>query len=314
MSNLTIRILVAVVGIPLIVLLALTGGFYFFVFVALASALGLHEYYRLAQARGMKPQVTAGLVFGVCFNAIFLYDKLRYTIVGWLVGHGVSVPFPSMTQLFLIVLLFFVLIVFLVELFSHSGAALANIAVTLTGVLYVSVFLGSMVGIRELFVPDDFPFYSYFNLVGSVVPPELVNRVYRWGALTVIAVFASIWVCDSLAYFVGRKYGKHKLFERVSPNKTWEGAIAGFVGAVAAFLIAGALVLPYASFADSLICGCIVGIFGQLGDMVESLLKRDAGVKDSSALIPGHGGVLDRFDSLIFAAPVAYFYLSAIGA
>jgi phosphatidate cytidylyltransferase len=312
LSNLAIRILVAVVGIPLILLLILAGGFYFFAFIAVVSAAGLHEYYNLARSRGMKPQVVMGIAFGFCLNGVFLYDKLRYLIVGWLVGHGIGAPFPSMEQLFLIVLLFFVPLVFLVELFRNHGSALANIAVTVTGALYLAMSLGSLVGTRELFVPGDFPFYSYFNLVGSVIPDEIVSRVYRWGALTVITVFASIWMCDSMAYFVGRRYGKHKLFERVSPNKTWEGAVAGFIGAVAMFLVGESLTLPYLSFADALVCGCLVGVFGQLGDMVESLLKRDAGVKDSSSLIPGHGGALDRFDSLIFVSPLIFLYLDFI--
>ena len=312
MTNLTTRILVAVVGIPLILLLALAGGFYFFGFIALVSGIGLHEYYHLAGSKGLKPQVLTGLAFGLCVNGVFLYDKLRYVIVSWLLGHGIATPFPSMAQLFLIVLLFFVPLVFLAELFRRSGSAFGNIAVTVTGVFYLSMSLGSLVGIRELFVPGDFPFYPYFNLVGSFIPDEIVARVYRWGAMTVIAVFASIWVCDSLAYFVGRSYGKHKLFERVSPNKTWEGAAAGFFGAVAMFVAAGSLALPYLSFSHALVCGCIIGVFGQLGDMVESLLKRDAGVKDSSSLIPGHGGVLDRFDSLILVSPLVFLYLDFI--
>jgi phosphatidate cytidylyltransferase len=138
------------------------------------------------------------------------------------------------------------------------------------------------------------------------------QTIYRWGGLTIIAIFASIWICDSAAYFAGRAIGRHKLFERVSPKKTWEGAIAGFVGAVLAFVAAKALVLPYLSFSSAIICGAIIGSFGQLGDLVESLMKRDAGVKDSSALIPGHGGIFDRFDSLLFVSPLLYFYLDFI--
>jgi phosphatidate cytidylyltransferase len=306
LSNLATRILVAVIGIPLVLLLTLAGGFYFFAFIALISGFALHEYYTLAQAKGMKPQILPGLVFGFCVNAAFIFDKLR---VGWLGGNGMNVPMPAMAQLFLIEFLLFVPIILLVELFRNKGPALSNIAATVTGVCYVSLSFGSLVGLRELFVPNDFPFYTYFSLVDTAIPEELVAQVYRWGAFTVIAVFASIWTCDSVAYFIGRKFGKHKLFERVSPNKTWEGAIGGFIGAVTAFLIAGTIALPYMSLGNALICGCIIGVFGQLGDLVESLLKRDANVKDSSSLIPGHGGVLDRFDSLIFVSPLIFFYL-----
>jgi phosphatidate cytidylyltransferase len=309
LSNLATRILVAVIGIPLVLLLTLAGGFYFFAFIALISGFALHEYYTLAQARGTKPQVLPGLVFGFCVNAVFIVDKLR---VGWLGGNGMSVSLPAMPQLFLIEFLLFVPFILLVELFRSKGPALSNIAATVTGVCYVSLSFGTLVGLRELFVPSDFPFYTYFSLVGAAIPEELVAQVYRWGAFTVISVFASIWTCDSVAYFIGRKFGKHKLFERVSPNKTWEGAIGGFIGAVTAFLVAGAIALPYMSLGHALICGCIIGVFGQLGDLVESLLKRDADVKDSSSLIPGHGGVLDRFDSLLFVAPLIFFYLDFI--
>ena len=125
-------------------------------------------------------------------------------------------------------------------------------------------------------------------------------------------MFGSIWVCDSAAYFAGTAFGRHKLFERVSPRKTWEGAIAGFIGAVAVFVSGRVLLLPYMSLTDAVICGVIVGLLGQIGDMVESLLKRDAGVKDSSGFIPGHGGVLDRFDSLIVVSPLIFFYLDFV--
>jgi phosphatidate cytidylyltransferase len=138
------------------------------------------------------------------------------------------------------------------------------------------------------------------------------ETMYRWGGFTVIAVFASVWVCDSAAYFAGRAFGKHKLFERVSPQKTWEGAIAGFVTAILTFVLAAELFLPYMTLGNAIVCGGIVGSFGQIGDLVESLFKRDAGVKDSSSLVPGHGGVLDRFDSLLFISPLVFLYLDFI--
>ena len=299
-------------AIPLILLLTLAGGFYFFCFISVISGFALNEYYALAAAKGTRPQIALGLVFGFCVNSIFIYNKLHHMLAGWLAGYNISVSLPSMTQLFLIEFLFFVPLISLVELFRNNGSLLSNSGATLTGVCYVSMCLGSLVGLRELFVPNDFPFYTYFNLIGAAIPDELIGKVYRWGAYTVIAVFTSIWVCDSAAYFAGMNFGKHKLFERVSPNKTWEGAVAGFVGAVATFVLARSLTLPYMSLTTAVICGCIVGVFAQLGDMVESLLKRDAGVKDSSGLIPGHGGVLDRFDSLILVSPLLFFYLDFI--
>ena len=109
---------------------------------------------------------------------------------------------------------------------------------------------------------------------------------------------------------MGTAFGKHKLFPRVSPNKSWEGAIAGFVFAIITMIAAKATVIDLLTLYDAVIIGIIVGIIGQMGDLVESLVKRDAGVKDSSAIIPGHGGIFDRFDSLLLTAPVVYLYLS----
>lgn len=312
LGNLTQRILVAVVAIPLIVLIAFAGGVPFFVLVALIAATALGEFYSLAKAKGAFPQTTVGLLFGLCINLVFLYDKLQRAVVGFLSASGLAVPFPSMTQLFLIVLLLFIPFILLVELFRNKGSALLNVAITVLGVCYVSLFLGCFIGLRELFVPADFPLFRYFPLHGASVPDEVVTTIDRWGAWTVISVLASIWLCDTAAFHVGKVFGKHKLFPRVSPNKTWEGAIAGFVFAVATFVAAQYLVLPYLPVAGAIVCGTIVGVFGQLGDLVESLLKRDAGVKDSSTLIPGHGGVLDRFDSLLFVSPLVYLYLDFI--
>jgi phosphatidate cytidylyltransferase len=238
-----------------------------------------------------------------------LQNRLQYAALRFLEGYGVKVPLPSLAQTILILFLSFIPLMLLLELFRKRGSPVLNIAVTVSGVCYVSLFLGTLVGLREAFVPGDFPVYRHFNEVGPSVSMEVAATVDRWGGLTVAAVFASIWICDSAAYFAGRAFGKHKLNERVSPHKTWEGAAFGFLFALGAFVAAKLFFLPYLSLADSVVCGCIVGVFGQLGDLVESLLKRDAGFKDSSALVPGHGGVLDRFDSLIFVSPLLFLYL-----
>ena len=243
---------------------------------------------------------------------VFLYDRLHRVIVGSFVHVGIDVPYPVMAQEFLILLLAAVPLMMVIELFRDKPNALMNIAATIMGAMYVSAFFGCLIGLRELFVPADFPVYAHFPNAGPFVSEEIAATIYRWGGWTVLTIFTSIWVCDSAAYFAGRAFGKHKLFERVSPKKTWEGAIAGFLGAVGAFLLMQALVLPYLTIFQAIVCGTIVGIFGQLGDLVESLLKRDAGVKDSSTLIPGHGGVLDRFDSILFVSPLLFLYLDFI--
>ncbi len=312
MSNLAIRVLVAVIAIPLILLLTMAGGFYFFGFVAILSLLALREFFGIAGQRGANPQIVPGFLLSILLNGIFFYQKGKYTLLGFLAEKGIAVPFPTMAQWLLIVLLTFIPLMLIVELFRGRGSALLNVSTTITGALYVSFFLGTLIGLRELFVPEDFPVYRFFDVQGIAIPDQVSETIYRWGGFTVVAVFASVWVCDSAAYFAGRAFGKHKLFERVSPRKTWEGAIAGFFAAVLAFLLAAELLLPYMTVVNAIVCGAIVGGFGQIGDLVESLFKRDAGVKDSSSLIPGHGGVLDRFDSVLFISPMVFLYLDFI--
>jgi phosphatidate cytidylyltransferase len=102
------------------------------------------------------------------------------------------------------------------------------------------------------------------------------------------------------------------LFARVSPKKTWEGAVWGLAASILTMIAAQHFFLVYLEIYQAVLIGLIIGVFGQMGDLVESLFKRDAGVKDSSALIPGHGGVLDRFDSLIFVAPILYLYIDFV--
>jgi phosphatidate cytidylyltransferase len=312
LSNLATRVLAALVGIPIILLLAMAGGFYFFVFILVLASLGLWEFYALARAKGAHPQTVTGTVLGVLLAADFMFVRLRDSVLTFLDKFGISVPMPSMAQYFLILFLLFTPLVLGLELFRRQGSAMLNIAVTLLGSLYVSLFFGSLLGIRELFVPEDFPVSAHFPVAGAAVSDEIAATIYGWGGKTVIVIFVSIWVCDSAAYFVGRAFGKRKLFERISPNKTWEGAVGGFLAAVGGFVLGASLALPYLTLPQAAVCGSVVGLFGQLGDLAESMLKRDAGVKDSSNLIPGHGGVLDRFDSLMFVSPLLFFYLDFI--
>ena len=117
------------------------------------------------------------------------------------------------------------------------------------------------------------------------------------------------YLLDSAAFFGGSALGKHKLFPRVSPNKSWEGAVFGFLFAVISIILLKPVILNFLSWTDIIVLGIIIGTVGQIGDLVESLIKRDAGVKDSSGLIPGHGGIFDRFDSILFTAPVILLYL-----
>jgi phosphatidate cytidylyltransferase len=140
-------------------------------------------------------------------------------------------------------------------------------------------------------------------LLGHLFLLRLEPSGRQWIFLTLMAVM----LCDSFAYFIGSKLGRRKLYPAVSPNKSVEGAIAGLIGSVVAVLIAKVFFLPAIGFVAAVAIGLVLGLFGQVGDLFESLLKRSCGVKDSGALIPGHGGMLDRLDSLLFAFPVIYY-------
>jgi phosphatidate cytidylyltransferase len=127
------------------------------------------------------------------------------------------------------------------------------------------------------------------------------------GFKTVIAVFGTVWIGDTAAMLVGTRFGRHRFFPRISPHKTVEGAIAGLVGSGAFFALVGPMVQVF--IPHDILLGVLIGAMAQVGDLVESQLKRTAGVKDASQLIPGHGGILDRIDSLLLVGPVVYYYL-----
>lgn len=158
--------------------------------------------------------------------------------------------------------------------------------------------------------------WAYF-IMGQVfiaIPFSLLNYILYINAfqpLVLLAVFVTIWVNDTGAYLVGITFGKHRLFERVSPKKSWEGFIGGAVFA----LISGyvfSIFIPEISLVNWLVFSEIIVIFGTFGDLIESLLKRTANLKDSGNVIPGHGGLLDRFDSMLLAAPVILMFLSFV--
>ncbi len=177
------------------------------------------------------------------------------------------------------------------ELFGNKGTEINNIGASFAGIFYIGLFSAAILGIREFF-----PQYSPY---------------YNQGGLMIIGILITIWVCDSAAFFLGVAFGKNKIFPRVSPKKSWEGSAAGFVFAILAMIANKSIFMDFLSWQDVIVIGIIVGVLGQIGDFVESLIKRDASVKDSSNLIPGHGGIFDRFDSLLFTAPVIYIYMNS---
>jgi phosphatidate cytidylyltransferase len=161
--------------------------------------------------------------------------------------------------------------------------AFSSWAWTIGGILYIGFLLSYFVALRGL------------------------EDGRNWVFLAVVVTFAS----DSAAYFVGRALGKHKLAPAISPGKTWEGTIGGFLGAIVIallFTLPTPLQLPI-GYGQAVILGVLISLFGQLGDLAESLLKRNAGVKDSGHWLAGHGGFLDRMDSIVFAGVVVYYYV-----
>lgn len=190
---------------------------------------------------------------------------------------------------FEVLLLIIILVLFLTELFRNNGSAIHNIGASISAIFYLGFLPSTLIYLREFYGQSQF--------------------VYSNGGLLIIGILATIWVCDSAAFFLGVAFGKHKLFPRVSPNKSWEGAVAGFVFSVIAMIVFKSWFLEFLSWTDAVSIGIIAGTIGQTGDLVESLIKRDANVKDSSQIIPGHGGILDRFDSLLFTAPAVFLYL-----
>ncbi|MGO9481482.1 MAG: phosphatidate cytidylyltransferase [Candidatus Kryptoniota bacterium] len=274
MSNLTIRILVAVVAIPLIAGACYFGGPYFFLFTTAVIVISTNEFYLLAKTKNIEASAYLGITLSGVLNAI-VYSS------------GLNNAFD-----FLVVIIAFVLLSELSRKRTDKvSSVFENVGTTLTGIVYIGLFGAILTAIRQRLG------------LGRVFPDGKDAGVF------LIAVLASIWICDSAAYFVGKAIGRHKMSKFVSPNKSWEGAFAGFVFAIATSAAAKYLVLPELSLRLMLGTGAIIGIFGQAGDFVESLFKRDAGAKDSSSLIPGHGGVLDRFDSLLFSAPFIYLLL-----
>lgn len=309
-ESLSTRVLVALIAIPIILWLTMLGGYFFCFLIAVISSFTLYEFYGLAEAKGVAPLKTLGLIVGVIINGVFVYERLQVDIYQFILTHfNIHLSMFSQHQLLTVVLLKLLLLTMLIELFRTKGSPIINIATTVVGVLIISLCFGTLIFLRELF-PYGFPVYKFF--AAGYADDLQLAQINRWGGYTVIAVFASIWMCDTAAYFGGKTFGKHKLFARVSPNKTWEGTVFGFIFSILTMVGAKIIVLGYLAFHQAIVIGVLIGIFGQLGDLIESRFKRDAGLKDSSKLIPGHGGVYDRFDSLVYISPIVYLYIDFV--
>ena len=270
--SLGLRIASGLAFVPLLILLARAGGVAFWSFVALEVTLGLTEFYRMMRAKGLQPYPALGLPAGLG--------------VLWVAFR----PHTSQADLFATAALLLTMALGLRR--PELRGRIEGIAVTLFGVLYVGWLSAHLVLLREL--------------------PWRVGTAYADGASYVLLAFFITWSCDTGAYAVGRAIGRIRPWTTISPRKSLEGAAGGLAFAVAAAFAARAWFAPYLRVVDAACLGLLAGVFAQAGDLVESLFKRDARSGDSSDIIPGHGGILDRFDSLYFAAPLVYYYLKIV--
>lgn len=269
MSNFLKRTLSGALFVLIIIGAIILGRYSFFAIFLTVTIASLFEFYRMSFKARIRPQYIYGIVLGaVIFVTNYLYASGQ-------IGHY--------SFLGLIPLIFSI---FIVELFRSHPRPMHNIAFTILGLLYVAFPMSLL---------------NYFALSYSS---------YRVGFRTdlLLGFFILVWANDTGAYLVGTSIGKHKLFPSVSPKKSWEGLIGGFLSTLlAAWIIS--LFFQEISLAHWLVIGMITATMSVFGDLVESLFKRSVGVKDSGKFLPGHGGFLDRFDSLLLAVPVLFVYL-----
>lgn len=279
MGNFARRVLVAAVGIPLAVALLYMGELPLALFLALLAGLGAGELYRLARVREVHPFQILGVSLAAAIPVL-----THVTRLGWI---GMPVAAGGV--------LFVALLGVAVFARAPSEHPLEAVAVTVLGVLYCGGTLSFGYALRH-----------HNWAVGPAA-----------GTALVLYPVLLTWATDTGAFAVGRWLGKRKLMPQVSPGKTVAGAVGGTLVAVVVAVVYNTAVLrPQAQLAltpwSAVVFGLVVSAAAQVGDLAESLFKRQAGVKDSSHLLPGHGGILDRLDSLYFVIPVAYLFLSRL--
>jgi phosphatidate cytidylyltransferase len=266
------RVLAAAVFLPLFVLVTRIGGYYFLGFVDLFIVLGLLEFYRMMSVKGMHPYRGVGIASGLTLSTYMYFRSGMYASF-FLTFVLIAIMGLELTR-------------------KDNRRAVYHVATTVFGIVYVAYLGSHLVLLREL--------------------PLQSDRPYALGARFVFLAFAVTWASDTGAYLIGSLFGRKPLLPRVSRSKTWEGALGGMVFAA----LAGALAsITFAGFLPTwwaVVLGTMSSVIGLLGDLFESMLKRDAEIKDTSQIIPGHGGVLDRFDSLLFTVPLIYYFLKFV--
>jgi len=278
MKNLLTRSATGVVFVGVIIGAILWHPYAFGLLFLFITIVGLLEFYKLVGKEKVKPQKITGLALGIGLYCVSSPDAFSILLSpfftendlgDFLIGFNILACLP--------VLLF---VVFIIELFRKTETPFLNIAYTILGVVYIAL-----------------PFMM-LNAIAS-------SDNYK---LLVLGFFLLIWANDSFAYAVGSLIGKHKLFERVSPKKTWEGTLGGVI---LCFVCAWLISIWFTDYTltEWLIVAGICSVFGSMGDLIQSRLKRQYGVKDSGSIMPGHGGILDRFDGVLLATPFFYAFI-----
>lgn len=287
-SELSRRLLTAAVLVPPVIYVIVEGGLVFLATVMTFLLLGQREFYGLIQDKGAEPHVRLGLVAGVAVAILSYFGQDYYAMV-------------LMTALLLVLMVAQLRQAVITE-------ALASISGTFFGVFYVAWLLSHLIVLRY--------FYDVLAARNSTAEVQALGLVPESGIFFVLFVLVAVVWCDAGAYFAGRSYGRRKLAPRISPGKTVEGALGGvLVGTLGALLVKGIFDLFWPSLSSAfpwswaLGFGAVVSVMGMIGDLVESLIKRDAAVKDAGHLLPGMGGVLDRIDAPLIASPVMYYML-----
>lgn len=263
------RVLASLIFIPCLVIIARRGGYYYLALIDIMILIGLWEFYRMMEAKGLKPYRAMGILSGLALSWYVFFQQGVYANV--------------------LLSVIFIGIMVLELARKEKGLAVYHISVTLFGVFYVAWLGSHLILLREL--------------------PHLKGMDYSIGFSFVIITFVLTWCYDTGAYFIGSWLGRHPLLPSVSPGKTLEGAIGGVCVSIVGILIARATIAPYITPPHAVALALASSVIGQIGDLSESMIKRDVKIKDSSMTIPGHGGVLDRFDSLLFTAPLVYYVL-----
>jgi phosphatidate cytidylyltransferase len=293
MSELALRVLFSVVAAPVALWIVLAGGAPLAALLAIVSAIGAWEFYRIVRGTGAHPLADVGIALA---GLLPLAVHASYL--------GLFTVRPALVALLVLLLLGAT-----IWLRGVDGRPISSAATTVLGVVYTAGMLAFGYAIRY---HDTVAGYDDVGARHAAVG-AFALRIPPGGALLIFPLVIT-WASDIGAYFTGRAIGGRKLIPSVSPGKTVAGAVGGLVASMlVAWLYARTVLVPVANLGftpwGALLFGAIISVAAQVGDLFESLIKREGGVKDSSRIIPGHGGVLDRFDSLIFVLPVAYLLL-----